>query len=442
MKKFGILTLGCRVNQYESQAVCEKLEKEGFVNCDFNDDCDIYIINTCSVTADSDYKSRKMIRRAMKRKSQNPDIIVVGMGCYLQSVKDEAAKDELLSQVDYICGNKGKINVADKVIELVKSKEKTHFVDIQNIDDVRVYENMIITKNKYVRTYVKIQDGCNNFCSYCRVPYVRGRVRSRSFNEVYDEISKLCDNGFNEIVLTGIELSAYGEDFDRPMMLLELVQKLSEIKGLKRLRFGSLKPSLLTDEFCKSLSKLSCVMPHFHLSIQSGSNDVLSRMKRKYTKEDLINNFNTVYKYFPNACLGADIICGFPGESDVDFEDSLDIIKYGKLLHTHIFPYSPRKGTPAAKFENQLPDLIKKERCAKMASAAKTSEYERIRNFTGREFNVLIETIKNGKCYGYTENFIFTCFEKDENDYLGLIKKVKLTDEIESREQVIVVHAI
>ncbi|MBR5295245.1 MAG: MiaB/RimO family radical SAM methylthiotransferase, partial [Clostridia bacterium] len=291
------------------------------------------------------------------------------------------------------------------------------------------------------RAFVKIQDGCNSFCSYCFVPLVRGRVRSRSLEDVFSEVSDLSKNGYREIVLTGIETGAWGEDFDEKKSLCDLVESISVIDGIERIRFGSLKPSVFTEDFCLRLSKIKKVLPHFHLSLQSGSSRVLSLMKRRYDREEEEKAIQRIYRYFPDAGLSADLICGFPGETEEDFQDTVSLVKNAKLLHTHIFPFSPREGTLAAKMSPVVPENIKKVRCAELLQVAKEESISFAEKRQGKTYRVLCERVRDGFMLGYTENFIYTKTPVDENIRIGDCFDVVLGKEKEFSVETMTVFA-
>lgn len=415
--KVGILTLGCRVNQYESDAIAELLEKKGIEVADFDSDCDLYIINTCTVTAESDSKSRKAIRRALRQGGK-----VAVIGCFVQGAKEEY---EELEGAHYIAGNTDKAHIVNCIEEILSGKK----FDLRKSLAGAEYENLSIASCRYVKAYVKIEDGCNNFCSYCYVHFVRGRVRSRAKNDIIDEVKCLVDGGYKEIILTGIETSSYGEDFGTDEPLIDLVESIQKDAPVERLRFGSLHPSFFTRERMERLSALDGIMPHFHLSVQSASSNVLSKMKRPYTEDTLYSSVENIRRYFPNANLSCDMICGFPGESDKDFEDSLNFIQNAKILHTHIFPYSKRRGTKAAEMK-QVANHIKFERTRVMQKVAEETYNKVFDSFVGEEYKMLLEFFKDGKALGYTENFINLSLPYNNTMQKGDIIKVKITHDM------------
>jgi len=431
MKKFSFVTLGCRVNQYESQAVRESLLDRGFLETAFQENCDLYIINTCAVTGESARKGRQMIRRALRYKEENPSAVVCVCGCFSQGAGEEEAK--LFSLVDLVAGNTKKGELARILSELCeKSVSMRKKVDLrENIAKVKSYEPLSVSGSKNARAFVKIEDGCNSFCSYCYVPLVRGRVRSRDPMAIFEEVARLTENGFREIVLTGIETGSYGEDLNGGQDLASLVEQIHDIPNLHRIRFGSLKPTVFSTSFCDRLSVLEKVMPHFHLSLQSGSSSVLSDMGRKYGRKEETQAISAIYKAFPDAGLSADLICGFPGETEENFCDTLSLVQEAKLLHTHIFPFSPRTGTRAANMQQTVSDQEKKERCARLLEVAKRASLDFAHQRKGAQYFVLCEKIANGFFFGYTENFIYTKTPVSGGEQVGKIYPVQLQNETE-----------
>ncbi len=440
MKKAAFITLGCRVNQYETQCVREELFRNGFEEASPDESADIYFINTCAVTGESVRKDRQMIRRVLRKKEENPNLIVCVCGCFPQGEKEDIA---LFEKVDVLAGNTKKNQLGSILVSLwnqpVSQRDK---VDLrEDISKVRRYEKMSLCKSHNARAFVKIQDGCNSFCSYCYVPLVRGRVRSREMEDVVSEVCNLARNGYQEIVLTGIETGSWGEDFDESISLCDLVEKVNEIEGIKRIRFGSLKPSVFTEEFCFRLSKFEKVLPHFHLSLQSGSSRILSLMGRRYGRKEEEEAIERIYRYFPDAGLSADLICGFPGETDEDFEETVSLVKKAKLLHTHIFPFSPRSGTRAEKMEPKVSEEIKRKRCAKLLAIAKEESALFADKRRGKTYRVLCERVRDGFMLGYTENFIYTKTPVLENVRVGDLFDVVLQEEKEFSVETMTVFA-
>lgn len=428
MKKVGILTLGCRVNQYESQAIAEQLEELGYSIVPFSDNCDVYIINTCTVTAESDRKSKQMIGRALARKNENSDVIVCAIGCFTQNRKQILKPGEIfkLDGVDIIGGNSDKSRIAEIIHSYILSRSREPLDILRNMENIRDFENISLKKSNNVRAYLKVQDGCNNFCTYCIVPIVRGRVRSKPIEKIKNDLLLLRQSGYNEVVFCGIEISAYGED--KGNGLISLASAAQEA-GFKRVRFGSLNPVLFERDFVQRLSEISVVMPHFHLSVQSASGNVLNAMGRKYDPLQLYRGIENIYKYFNDVTLSCDLICGFPGESDDDFQQTIEFVHNNRFIHAHIFPYSRRKGTPAADFNGQLSSKLKKARCAQLLSVAHEKRKQIFDQHLGTSASVLIENKKNGFWFGHTENFMPVALKTDSTP--GSFVKVRLSDKFE-----------
>ena len=428
MKKIAFITLGCRVNQYETQTVREAFQKAGYKEMSFDELCDIYFINTCAVTGESVRKARQMIRRALRKKEEKPDAVICVCGCFSQGIWDQ--NDPLLSPVDVLAGNTQKGELASLLIRLAeKAPAERKKLDLrEDISKVREYEESSLSRSHNARAFLKIEDGCNSFCSYCYVPLVRGRVRSRKEEDIRSELCRLTENGYREVVFTGIETGAWGTDLGTGESLVSLVEKLCDTKGLERIRFGSLKPDLFTDDFCHRLAALPKVMPHFHLSLQSGSDDVLRTMGRRYSRADEEKAVDTIYRYFPDAGLSADIICGFPGETEKDFLQSADLLKKAKMLHTHIFPFSPREGTRAAKMPQTVSEEEKKIRCAHLLAVAKEESAAFAEKRVGKSYDVLCERIRDGYFFGYTENFVYTKTLATKEHKVGSVYSVTLSE--------------
>ncbi|MDY2725996.1 MAG: tRNA (N(6)-L-threonylcarbamoyladenosine(37)-C(2))-methylthiotransferase MtaB, partial [Anaerostipes faecalis] len=336
-KKAAIVTLGCKVNQYETDAMWGMLLEAGVVMVSPKEAADIYIVNTCSVTNMAERKSRQMLHRAKK---MNPDVVVVAVGCYAQVGKDELSKD---TNIDLIIGN----NKKKELVHILESyaPERIQSPEVLDIAKDREYESLHIDHlNDHTRAYIKVQDGCNQFCSYCIIPYARGRVRSRSQEEILEEISQLCENGCQEFVITGIHVTSYGVDIGNTS-LIDLLEAISEISQVKRIRLGSLEPGFITPEVVKRLSKIQSFCPHFHLSLQSGCDATLKRMNRKYTTQEIRQKCKLIRQYFDNPALTTDIIVGFPGETEEEFQQTRDFLEEINLYEMHIFKYSIRKGT-------------------------------------------------------------------------------------------------
>lgn len=393
--KVGIYTLGCKVNAYESEYVMSLFQEKGYTITDFNDICDIYVINTCTVTNQSDSKSRKIINQAIRR---NPNACVVAMGCFI-----EANKDIEIDGIDILIGNKDKSKIVELVEEYFASQKK-----INNLySDLGVeFEDMEI-KNFEGRTraFVKIQDGCENFCSYCIIPYVRGKCRSKRLEKVIEEITTLVNNEYKEIVLTGIHTGNYGRDLDTDFA--SLLKEIVKIPGLYRLRISSIEATELTDEVLDIIKDNEIIADHLHIPLQAGSDKVLKLMNRKYDLEFFKNKIEAIRKLRPNISISTDVIVGFPGETDELFEESYRFCEEIKFSKIHVFPYSIRKGTPASKFPNQIDGNIKKERAKKLIQLSTKLEQEYMSKFINNDIEVLIENYKDGYSYGHTSNYLY-----------------------------------
>ena len=411
--KVGIYTLGCKVNTYESEFVTSLLENHGYEICHFDEVCDIYIINTCTVTNTSDIKSRKIIRRA---KRKNPNACVIAMGCYIQS-----DKDNIIDEVDIAIGNKNKSQIVTLIETYFKDKKKINTLD-SNFDET--FEDMSISKyNNKTRAFVKIQDGCENFCSYCIIPFVRGRCRSKKFNKVIEEVTTLTKNGFKEIVLTGIHTGNYGTDINTNFAAL--LRELVKIKGLERLRISSIEVNELTDEVLEIIKNNDVIVNHLHIPIQAASDHVLKLMNRKYDLQFFINKIEKIREIKKDISITTDIIVGHPGETDEDFEEGIKVLKQINFSKLHVFPYSKRNGTVAADME-QIDDSVKKKRARVLLNLSKELEINYMNNFIGKELNVLIEQNHDGYCVGHTTNYLNVKIY-NQNFESETIVKVKLT---------------
>ena len=429
MKKVALHNLGCKVNAYETEAMQEMLEKEGYEIVPFKEGADIYIINTCTVTNIADRKSRQMLHRARK---MNPDAIVVAAGCYVQAQENE--HHELDSCIDIVIGNNKKQDLIQILDEYESKCKKEEVIDINHTNE---YENLNLSRTgEHTRAYIKVQDGCNQFCSYCIIPFARGRVRSRSLEDVVQEVTTLSGNGYKEVVLTGIHLSSYGIDFEaqeagKKTDLLTLILAVHEIPGIERIRLGSLEPRIITEEFAKTIAGLPKMCPHFHLSLQSGCDATLKRMNRRYTTGEYYEKCELLRKYFDHPALTTDVIVGFPGETEEEFEESKAFVDKVNFYETHIFKYSKREGTRAAVMENQVPEQIKAERSAQLIElgAKKQEAYEK--EMVGKNVEILVEEPAqiNGKevQVGHTKEYIKVALESDEN-LQNQIVKVRIDD--------------
>ncbi len=401
MKKVAFHTLGCKVNQYETQAMGELFEKEGYAVVSDEENADVYVINTCTVTNVGDKKSRQFIRRA---KRNNPDAIIAVVGCYAQTAPKEVLSIE---GVNIVIGTNERNKIVDAVKEC-KTNDKISLVD--DIMKVKQFEEMSIldVKDK-TRAFLKIQEGCNRYCTYCIIPYARGPIRSRGKLEIVEEIKALVEKGFKEVVLTGIHVASYGKDLAEDISLIDILKEVNKIEGLKRIRLSSLEPTLFTHEFLGELSQLEKICQHFHLSLQSGSTETLKRMNRKYTAEEYMEIVCRIRNVYPEVALTTDIIVGFPGETEEEFNTTYDFLQKVGFSEIHVFKYSPRTGTPAAKYKDQVDGLVKHYRSEKLIELGENMKLDYRRKFIGREKEVLFESIsKENKDYveGYTDNYL------------------------------------
>lgn len=385
--KVALHNLGCKVNAYEIEAMQQLLEEAGYEIVPFEPGADIYVINTCTVTNIADRKSRQMLHKAKK---MNPEAIVVATGCYVQTGGEKLEKDEA---IDLVLGNNQKINIVEALAEYAENKPG-HGSHVIKINQTKEYEDLSIDHTaEHVRAYIKVQDGCNQFCTYCIIPYARGRVRSRNIESVLKEVRALAEKGYKEVVLTGIHLSSYGVDFpdEKKETLLSLIRAVHEIEGIQRIRLGSLEPGIVTREFAEGIAALPKVCPHFHLSLQSGCDETLERMNRRYRSAEYKERCELLRKYFGNPALTTDVIVGFPMESEEDFHASYDFVKDIHFYETHIFKYSRRHGTKAAVMDGQLTEAVKAVRSDKMLELhqIRATEYEN--SLLGQKAEVLLE---------------------------------------------------
>lgn len=401
-KTVAACTLGCKTNQYETDGMIEILKKMGASVVDFEDAADVYLINTCSVTNMADKKSRQMIHRARKN---NPEALVIACGCYVQAEKEKLSQDK---NIDIIISNNRKKDIGHVIAEYFNSGETACFTDISREKE---FEELDVNKPVYhTRAYVKIQDGCNQFCTYCIIPYVRGRIRSRSMDSVIDEISRLAEAGVKEVVLTGIHISSYGRDMDGDTGLADLVENISKIEGIERIRLGSLEPGIITEEFARRIKAVDKLCPHFHLSLQSGCDSVLKRMNRKYTCSEYMEKCELLRKVYKNPAITTDVIVGFPGETEEEFECTRKYLEDINLYEMHIFKYSQRKGTPAATMPNQVDPSVKNSRSDVLLAISEHNKHAYQDLFVGTTVKVLVEELveKNGEEYmrGHTERYM------------------------------------
>ena len=425
-KKVALHNLGCKVNSYELEAMQQLLEQAGYEIVPFEPGADVYVINTCTVTNIADRKSRQMLHKAKK---MNPDAVVVATGCYVQTDEGKLETDEA---VDLVLGNNQKKNIVEVLAEFEKEHQRQ--AHIIKINQTKEYEELEISRTaEHVRAYIKVQDGCNQFCTYCIIPYARGRVRSREKENILNEVHKLAKAGYKEVVLTGIHLSSYGVDFpeDKKETLLSLIQAVNEVEGIQRIRLGSLEPGIVTEEFAKELSSMSKVCPHFHLSLQSGCDTTLERMNRRYRSAEYKARCELLRKYFGNPALTTDVIVGFPGETQEEFAESMDFVDRVNFYETHIFKYSRRAGTKAAVMPDQIPEEIKSERSAKMIELGHRKQKAYEEKLLGTTQEVLmeeaVETEDGIYQVGHTKEYVKIGLKTEEN-LSNQLKNVKIED--------------
>ena len=458
MKTVAFITLGCKVNQYETNAMTQQFIEKGYEVVDHTQKADIYIVNTCTVTNMSDRKSRQMLRRV---KELNKEAIVVACGCYAQVAKEELEKIE---EINLVLGNNEKKDIVEYVETYIhhqtfnENKEDTLHIKTQSNkieEDVKASQNKEITANaeknnitknrvetqiedvmnqkefvefgditftEKTRAVIKIQDGCDRFCSYCIIPYARGRVRSRKPEHILSEIQKIAKEGIKEVVITGIHIASYGKDFKQEYRLIDLLEEMNEIEGIERIRLGSIEPLLIAEEFVNRLEKLSKVCHQFHLSLQSGCDETLKRMNRRYTTEQFQEITTLLRNAFEDAILTTDIIVGFPGESEEEFEKTYEFLKEIKFYKMHVFKYSQRKGTKAAVMPNQIDGNKKEERSRRLIQLSNENEKAYNEQYVGKEVEVLFEEEKNGMWQGHTKNYILAHYKTEENMENKLIK--------------------
>ena len=408
VKKVKFITLGCKVNQYESNAMAQKFIEKGYKLAENDEEVDIYVINTCTVTNMSDRKSRQMLRKV---KELNQNAIVVACGCYVQVSKEELEKME---EIDIVLGNNEKNNIVEYIEKYLKQhKRNAKIEDIMYQKEFKEFGDVTYTEK--TRAVIKVQDGCDRFCSYCIIPYARGRVRSRRPEYIISEINKIAQKGIQEIVITGIHIASYGKDFKENYELIDLLEQLNKINGIKRIRLGSIEPLLITKEFMERLDVLQKVCHQFHLSLQSGCDKTLERMNRKYTTKQFEEIVKLIRSYDKESTITTDIIVGFPGETNEDFKETYEFLKKIKLYKMHVFKYSPRKGTKAAEMKNQIDGKEKERRSKILIELSNKNQYEFNKMYIGKKVEVLFEEEKNGFYRGHTKNYILTCCKSKEN---------------------------
>ncbi len=414
MAKVAFHTLGCKVNQYETEAMMAQFESAGYNTVGFDENADVYLVNTCTVTNMADKKSRQMLARAKKK---NPDSLVVAVGCYVQAAKDTLEK---VDNIDLLVGNTDK----GRVVEVVENYlDDDVMPNVTDLAKYRLYDEMWVSlKQGHTRAHIKIQDGCDQFCSYCIIPFARGRIRSRQADSIIAEVKELVSNGYKEVVLTGIHLASYGKQFEA-YELIDLLTELNEVAGLSRIRLGSLEPTLITDEFVRRVKALTKVCDHYHLSLQSGNDDVLRAMNRNYSTKDYLEACVRLRNSFPSVAITTDLIVGFPGETKAQFESTLTFLETVRLSDIHVFKYSKRDGTKAAKMSGQIDGNVKNQRSQKAMDLTKVLREEFTQGSIGCDVSVLLEDneVVDGKEYyvGHTSNYIKVYFEKKDEFIRG-----------------------
>lgn len=426
--RVALHNLGCKVNAYEIEAMQQLLEEAGYEIVPFEPGADIYVINTCTVTNIADRKSRQMLHKAKK---MNPEAIVVATGCYVQTGGDKLEKDEA---IDLVLGNNQKINIVEALAEYAENKPG-HGSHVIKINQTKEYEDLSIDHTaEHVRAYIKVQDGCNQFCTYCIIPYARGRVRSRNIESVLKEVHSLAEKGYKEVVLTGIHLSSYGVDFpeEKKETLLSLIRAVHEIEGIQRIRLGSLEPGIVTREFAEGIAALPKVCPHFHLSLQSGCDKTLRNMNRRYSAAEYAEKCELIRKFYPSPALTTDVIVGFPMETEEDFEESYEFVKNIHFYETHIFKYSRRQGTKAAVMEGQLTEAVKSIRSEKMIALHEIRAKEYETSMIGKTLELLLEEEVeiNGKTYfmAHSKEYVRAVIEKTKDRKVNDLVRAKAVD--------------
>ncbi len=425
-------TLGCKVNQYETNAMEQQFIQNNYKIVENTEKADIYVINTCTVTNMADRKSRQMLRRV---KEINQSAVIVVCGCYAQVAKTEL---EQIPEVDIILG----INEKNKIVQIVEEylANKDNIIEVADVSKQKEFLDFgDVTYTEKNRAVIKVQDGCNMFCSYCLIPYARGRIRSRKIENVVSEIKKIAKQGIKEVVITGIHVASYGKDFENEnIRLINLLEEINKIEGIERIRLSSLEPTIVDEEFAQRLSKLEKICDHFHLSLQSGCDATLKRMNRKYTTERYKEATEILRKYYPNANFTTDVIVGFPGETNEEFNQTYQFLKEIGFYKMHIFKYSPRKGTVAEKLPNQVDGNIKEERSRKLIELSNNMQNEKNSQYIGKTVKVLFEEYENGYYKGHTTNYmVVKVQEKEQDGFIDNIKDIEITENDTQTEELI-----
>ena len=416
MKTIAFHTLGCKVNTYESNAMLKIFQDAGYQEVDFKEVADVYVINTCTVTNTGDSKSRQMIRKAIRK---NPEAVVCAVGCYSQVAPEDI---EQIEGIGVVLGTQYRKEIVDLVEEYQKTNQK--IVKVDSVKNLRKFEDLNIDRFKNTRAFLKIQDGCNNFCTYCIIPYARGRVRSRKPESVLKQAELLVSRGYVEIVLTGIHTAGYGEDLEN-YSFYDLLVDLVKIKGLKRLRISSIETSQITDEIIDLIGSNDIIVDHLHVPLQSGCDATLKRMNRKYTTEQYLEKINKIRSYLPNIAFTTDVIVGFPGETDEEFQATYDFIKKVNYSQLHVFPYSPRKNTPAAKMKDQVNDQVKHQRVERLLELSKQLNYDFAMKQIDKTLKVLFEKRSGDYLIGHASDYLQVKVKTNEN-LIGEIVNIKI----------------
>lgn len=424
MKTVAFITLGCKVNQYETNAMSQKLIEEGYKIVEHTQKADIYIINTCTVTNMSDRKSRQMIRRA---KEINPEAIIIAVGCYVQVAKKEI---ENIKEIDLALGNEEKVDIVKYCNEIIQKNKKEEITDVMQSRKFAEFGETSYTEK--TRAVIKVQDGCDRFCSYCIIPYARGRVRSREPEHIIKEIKQIANEGIKEVVITGIHIASYGKDFKKDYKLIDLLEEINKIDGIERIRLGSIEPLLITEEFVQRLVKLEKICEQFHLSLQSGCDETLKRMNRRYTTQQFEEIVKRLRKAYDNVNLTTDIIVGFPGETEEEFAKTYKFLEKIKFYKMHIFKYSPRKGTRAEQMPQQIEPQLKEERSKKLIELSDKNEKEYNSEYVGKRVEVLWEEQKNEIYKGHTKNYVLVEMKaKPSENKENVIESVQISQAYE-----------
>ncbi len=424
MKTVAFITLGCKVNQYETNAMSQKLIEEGYKIVEHIQKADIYIINTCTVTNMSDRKSRQMIRRA---KEINPEAIIIAVGCYVQVAKKEIEK---IKEIDLALGNEEKVDIVKYCNEIIQKNKKEEIADVMQSRKFAEFGETSYTEK--TRAVIKVQDGCDRFCSYCIIPYARGRVRSREPEHIIKEIKQIANEGIKEVVITGIHIASYGKDFKKDYKLIDLLEEINKIDGIERIRLGSIEPLLITEEFVQRLVKLEKICEQFHLSLQSGCDETLKRMNRRYTTQQFEEIVKRLRKAYDNVNLTTDIIVGFPGETEEEFAKTYKFLEKIKFYKMHIFKYSPRKGTRAEQMPQQIEPQLKEERSKKLIELSDKNEKEYNSEYVGKRVEVLWEEQKNEIYKGHTKNYVLVEMKaKPSENKENVIESVQISQAYE-----------